>query len=150
MQDNRSIIGGCNVTQPTRISKGMMGLGVVDSLIFGYLLTTSQSVICVRFESRFKSRPFLEIWTTAYSSRPVFAVDNPKSPLTPEEQASRKVTIHDLDDLVSVHLESIGHADISLMQLTASFRKGKTLTVSFYTPEEGRAVCKPLAARLRK
>jgi hypothetical protein len=158
MQYDRSIIGGCNVTQPTRKPqkpKGIMGrtmglLVMADNLMFGYLITTSQSLICVQFESRFNSRPCLEIWTTAYANTPAFAVDCPRSPLTPEEKASRKVTIYDLDDLVSAHLESIGHADISLMQLTASFRKGKMLAVSFYTVEEARAACKPLAARLGK
>jgi hypothetical protein len=158
MQDDKSIIWGCNVTQPTRIPpktklKGIIGrtMGLLaDSLMFGYLIITSQSLICVQFESRFNSRPCLEIWTTAYTDEPAFAVDSPKSPLTPEEQASRQVTIYDLKDLVSAHLESIGHGDISFMQLTASFRKGKTLTVSFYTLEEARAACKPLAAQLGK
>jgi len=150
MQDDKSIIWGCNVTQPTRQSNGMMGLFMADTLMFGYLIITSQSLICAQFASGFNARPCLEFWTTAYSRTPALAVDCPRSPLTPEEQASRKVTIYDLDNLVSAHLESIGHGDISLMQLTASFRKGKMLTVSFYTLEEARKACKPLAARLDK
>ena len=118
--------------------------------MFGYLMITSQWLICAQFESEFKRRPYLEVWTTANTSTPAFAVDYPRSSLTTEEKASRKVTIYDLEDLVSAQLESIGHTDICLMQLTANFRKGKTLTVSFYTLEEAMKASKPLAAPLGK
>ena len=157
MQDPKSIIWGCNITQLTRQPQGKMvrlmagNLMFGDlNLMFGYLMITSQWLICAQFESEFKRRPYLEVWTTANTRTPAFAVDYPRSPLTPEEKASRKVTIYDLEDLVSAQLESIGHTDICLMQLTANFRKGKTLTVSFYTQEEAMKASKPLAARLGK
>jgi hypothetical protein len=95
-------------------------------------------------------RPCLEIWPTRMTRTPARAVNCPQDPLTPREKASRQVAIHDLEDLVSGNLESIGYSDVSLMSLTATFRRSKEVKVAFYTPEEAREICKLLAARLGK
>ena len=78
----------------------------------------------------------------------VAAVNYPSYPLTPEEKASRRVAIHDLENLVSAHLASSWYGEIRLIRLTTRFRQGKEMTVTFCTPHEAEETHKLLAAQL--
>lgn len=146
IQGDESVIRGCNIT---RLSRGA-------PFTFGYLIATSQRLVCVHFAAetkRFGLRPnrsCLEVWPTRGTRTPALAVDYPTYPLTPEEKASRKVAIHDLENLVSADLVSIGYTEISLMSLTVRFRQGKETTVTFYAPHEAEETYKLLATRLGK
>jgi hypothetical protein len=168
IQGDESVILGCNVTQLSRRAP----------FTFGYLIITSQRLIRAHFESELKrdvassalslanplaflikevsgfdlrpKRSCLEVWPTPGTRTPALAVDYPSYPLTPEEKASRRVAIHDLENLVSADLASIGYTEISLMSLTVGFRQGNEMTVTFCDPDQARETYEFLAARLDK
>jgi hypothetical protein len=161
IQGDESVIWGCNITQSARI----------PPFKFGYLIITSQRLICVRFKSELKREAassalslllspltFLMKEAVRLNVRPkrpllspaVPAVNYPSYPLTPDEKASRRVAIHDLENLVSADLASSWYGEIRLVSLTVRFRQGKEMIVTFYTPHEAMEAHKLLAARLGK
>lgn len=113
LQDDESVVWGCNITQIAR----------TPPFRFGYLLVTSQRLISVQFESEVTRdagytvlsllRPFEFLIEEALGQnvrpkRPwirdsphVPAVNDPSYPLTPKELASRRGAVYDLENLVS-------------------------------------------------
>ena len=159
IQSGESVIRGYDITQ---IIGG-------EAFAFGYLVITSQRLIRVQFESETKRRAsswlaaagnplsFLVKEAVGVNVRPerpliggVPAVNRPSYPLTPKEKASRKMAIHDLENLVSADLASSWYGEIVVTNLTMRFRQGEEMTVTFYAPHEAEETHKLLAARLGK
>lgn len=158
IQGSESVVFGSNITQLARI----------PPFRFGYLIITSQRLICVQFNSEVTR----DVPSSAFSvllqpvgflikelvgvnvrpKRPSLggAVLYPGYPLTPREKASRSVVIHDLEDLVSADLASRWYGETHLISLTAKFRQGKDMMVTFYTPHRAQEACKLLTACLAK
>jgi ribosomal protein S27AE len=165
LQDDESVVWGCNITQISR----------TPPFRLGYLLVTSQRLICVEFESEVEGRGvqlgcLLEVLQVLLSlpkevgledghkvqvrpKRPwigatVPAVNCPSYPLTPKELASRRGAVYDLESLVSAHLESAWFGDMFFVSLTAGFHQDRKATFTSYAPHEAQELHKLLAAWL--
>ena len=163
LQDDESVVWRCNITQ----------ISSAPPFRFGYLLVTSRRLICVEFESEVAVRGgellgcllegllslFLE--TDLHRSRqgllrperpwmsPVPAVNYPSYPLTPNELASRRGSVYDLESLVSADLRYAWFGHRLIVSLTAGFHQDRKATITFYAPHEARQVHKLLAAWLK-
>ena len=164
LQDDDSVVWGCNITQ----------ISSAPPFRFGYLLVTSRRLIRVEFESevtrdavgavlKVLQIPFTDFvewaWAAAEALRhnerpkrgwaggssPVPAVSYPNYPLTPNELASRTEAVYDLESLVSADLESALFGDTHVVSLTARFHQDRKATCTFYTLHEALQVHELLA-----
>lgn len=166
IQGHESIIWGCNITQLT-------------SIRFGYLLMTSNHLICVKFDSETEgnavstvasilnplkalskevtglniprpTRSFIEVFPSGSTREPLIAVNYPSYPLTHKEEETRKQQIYELDDLVSANVEEIGYSGPRLFRLNTTFKGDKKITVTFYAQHQFEKMEKLLSPWLKK
>jgi len=135
-ENRRDVLFGANVKPLSRKSY----------FWFGFLIITSQRLLCVQFQSE----PKRDIGTTFFSRLlkdvPFFLVRDefhsqdltskrelgyPTYPLTPKEKATRRTLILDLYDLAAVDF-----GGPNCMTMSANFRKDKELHVIFLMPHE--------------
>lgn len=164
LRDDESVVWGCNITQ----------IATTPPFRFGYLLLTSQRLICVQFESEVTRDALYTVLTVLQlllrplrfsmkeigvlnvrPSRPwiggsptVPAVNYPSYPPTPAEKASRSVAVHELEDLVSADLTNNWYGQTLVTNLTAKFQGDRKATFAFYAPHQAQEAHRLLAARL--
>jgi hypothetical protein len=161
LRDDESVVWGCNITQ----------IATTPPFRFGYLLLTSQRLICVQFESEvtrdtvdnglqllLNPLRFLMKEIGGLNVRPrrpclggsptVPAVNYPSYPLTPDEKASRSAAAHELEDLVSADLTNNWYGQTLVTNLTAKFQGDRQAAFAFYAPHQAQEAHRLLAARL--